>query len=414
MPDSAPENGNRDDISRITPGRSGRPSFSLEALRERVERQFQDETANRTDILLDLDSDDKRRNLLSEVLDYVLAVETVTLSPHDRAVLFEKAYRNLFSFGPLDEFLRDETITEITVNGSSDIHVRHGFDRLEAVRAAFDDNQHLQGLLERMLASAGVILSSAGPFIETGVIMAGRPARLTVAAPPVSPVYSLHIRLHPRQPILDPIPAQAADLLRAILAANYGLLIVGDVSLGKTTLAGALAHTLPADFMIIAVERAAEMHLPAHIERRTPVPPTPDDPGSDFAAEFQAALDAAPDWLIVDEIRIDESAAVWDALTRSNGPFYLWVFRGSSEPKRLKSALGMVIRKQHQALPQEDIDRALADHLPFVAAFRLSDGLPRLHLIAEWVLVEGGLSLRPILSEQGGVLAPDQPPTRPL
>lgn len=118
--------------------------------------------------------------------------------------------------------------------------------------------------------------------------------------------------------------------------------------------------------------------------------------------------------MIVDEIRVDESAVVWDALTRANAPHYLWVFRGSSESKRLKSALGMVIRKQHQSLPQEEIDRAVSDHLPFVAAFRLSDGTPRLHLIAEWVLADGYLTLRPILSERDGVLAPDQPPTRPL
>ena len=266
------------DVSPIVPGRSGRPSFSIEALRERVERQFQEETAHRTDILLDLDTPSKRRDLLVDVLDYVLGVEAVTISERDRRTLIDKAYRNLFSFGPLDDYLRDDAVTEITINGPYDIHVRRGMDRLVPVDAAFDDRVHLESILERVLAVGSAAFGSS-PFLETGVILAGRPARIGLIAPPIIPDYSLEIRLHPKTALtladLDTRfrryrPA-AADLLKTILAAGHGLLIVGDVGLGKTTLAGALAHTLPADAAIYAVERAAEMHLPDHVTRRVPV-----------------------------------------------------------------------------------------------------------------------------------------------
>jgi pilus assembly protein CpaF len=394
-----------DSLSPIVPGRSGRPSYSLDALRERVERQFHEETAHRSDILIDLDTGDKRR-----------------------AHLLDSAYCRLFTFGPLDACLDDETITEITINGPADVHARRGMGTLEPTGTIFDDRFHLEGVLERVLATAGIDLLHSEPFLEAGVTLAGRAARISLISPPVSPEYSLEIRLHPRQPLsLDDlhtrfraVPPQAAALLRAILAAGHGLLIVGDVGLGKTTLAGALAHSLPADAAITAVERAAEMHLPPHIRRRSPTPATPDNPGTDFIAEIQAALDGTPDWLIVDEIRGDESAVVWDALSRDNAPRYLWVFRGDSQPDRLRNALSMTIRQGQPAIAQAEIHRLLARHLPFVAAVKRIDGTPRLHLIAEWALGKPAgddvpLVLRPLLTEQDdGWLVADNRPTRPL
>ncbi len=400
-------------FSSIVPGRPGRPDFSLEALRERVERQFQDETAHRADILLDLDTEVKRRDLLGEVADYVLAVEAVTLSARERRALIDAAYRYLFTFGPLDDLLGDDSVTEITVNGPHMIHVRRGMGRLEPADTAFDDRFHLEGVLQRVLAGAGAVIAESNPFLEIGVVLAGRAARLSVIAPPVSLDYSLEIRLHPRQPVRlddlqtrwDVLSPQAAALLFAILTAGHGLLIVGDVGLGKTTLAAALLDGLvraqagPAP-TIIAVERAAEMALPPAVTRRVPLPPTPDSAGQDFASAIRAALDESPDWLIVDEIRGDESAVVWDALAREDAPRYLWVFRGDSQPDRLRSAFGMVIRRQQPAVEQAAIHRALAGHLPFVAAIKRLDGQPRLRQIAEWTLDpadDAALRLRPLL-----------------
>jgi len=401
--ESRPGNGHHDyqhppaDISPIIPGRPGRPSFSLEALRERIEQQFREETAHRADILLDLDTEEKRLDLLREVAEYVCAVEAVTLSGRDMAALLDKAYRDLFTFGPLDSYLRDDAVTEIAIDGPYSVHVRRGMGRLEPVPAAFDDRPHLEGILERVLATGGATLESTEPVSEVGVVMLGRAARITLAAPPVSPDYSLEIRLHPRQPILlddlstrfHALPPEGAALLKAILAGGHGLLIVGDVGLGKTTLAGALVHTLGSGEdlapQVIAVERTAEIHLPPGTRRRVVIPPRPDDPGSDFVSQIQAALDESPDWLIVDEIRGDESAAVWDALTREDAPRYLWIFRGDPQPDRLRSALGMVVRRANPGVAQDAIHRALVRHLPFMAALRLVGGVPRLHQIAEWV-----------------------------
>lgn len=403
-------------LSPLVPGRAGRPSFSLEALRERIERQFQDETADRIDILGELDTDEKRRALLREVADYVLAVESVTLSERERQAIIDKAYRNLFTFGPLEPYVQDDTVTEITVNGPYDIHVRHGLGAMQSVTAAFEDRVHLEDLIKRVLATAQVTPPESDPFLEVGITLRGRNARLVLAAPPVSPEYSLEIRLHPRTPItlddlhtrFEMLPPQAAALLSAILAAEHGLLIVGDVALGKTTLAGALAETLPVEMMIEAVERASEMALPPIVTCRPVIPPSPAGPGRDFATQFRAALDERPLWLIVDEIRGDEAAAVWEALRREEAPHYLWVFRGDPQPERLRSAINMLIRRVQPSIPQGTINAALLRHLPFVAALRRTADGPRLAQIAEWTpgaADDDPLTLRPLLLYQDGAWA---------
>lgn len=342
--------------------------------------------------------------LLGEIADYVLATQAVMLTPADRRRLLDRAHANLFACGPLDDLLRDPAVTEITVNGPHNIHVRRGMGSLSAANVAFDDILHLETILHRVLASAGIVLDA--PFLEAGVTLNGRRARLSVIGPPVRTDYSLEIRLHPVQPLtLDDLRDRfaalddtAITLLRAIQGAGHGLLIVGDTGLGKTTLAGALLHALVGESAphatVAAVERAAELHLPAHATRYIPAP------DRTFAGALIAALDTHPAWLVADEVRSDDAAALWAALTRRAAPRYMWVFRGTHQPDRLKSALNMVIRQHLPAIPQADINAALVRHLPFVVTLRRSGDAARLAAVAEWTPASGdpnALTLRTLL-----------------
>ncbi len=438
-----PQNGRQGDESspegpKLVPGRGERPSISLAALGERVAAQFRAETEHRADILLELATEASRRALLSEVAEFVLALDAVTLTREQRAAVIDHAYRELFSFGPLDSLLADEAVTAIAVNGPGNIHVQRGMGPLERVDAAFEDRAHLADVLRRVLATQGAVLDEHTPFLEVGAVLVGRAARISVAGPPASPEYSLDIRLHPRQPLaleelagrLAMIPPQAAVLLRAVMRAGHGLVIVGDGGLGKTTLAGALLRELPAEVVeaggVIAVERAAELALPQGAVRRVPGQGADDDPASaDFGAAVAAALAEAPAWLAVDEVRGDEAAAVWQALIGIEmAPRYLWVFRGDPRPDRLRSALSMVIRRHDQGIGFAALYNAIARRLPFVVALKRVSGAPRLAQIAVWALRESApgdepdnvsLELVPLLWEDSGRwLTAERPPAQAL
>lgn len=393
-------------LSPLVPGRSGRPSFSLEALRERVERQFHEETAGRADLLAELDTEASQRAALREIAEYVFAVEAVSPAAADKQAILDRAHGNLFGFGPLEDLLRDETVTEISISGSADVRFWRGGETPRPAPHRFDDGAHLAATFVRLLAGSGASLSESTPFVETGLMLRGRRARLSAIGPPLSPALTVTLRLHPPHPLAladlgtsGVLPPAGIALLRAIAAAGHGLLIAGDAGVGKTTLAGALLPELAGQ--LAAAERTGELPLPPEAGRFCPALPAPDQPGADFAESIRAALGATPDWLVIDESGADEAPALWEALTADPAPRCLWTLRAPAQPDRLRSALTMLLRRAQPAIDAAHLHHTIAARLPFVAVLAKAGESMRLALLAEWQAQGTDLALRPLLVTEG-------------
>ena len=381
----------------IIRGRAGYASVSLGALRERIEQEVQEELAARSDILLDAQDEAVRRALVREIGEYLLAVETVTLGREERDRLFDAVYSNLFSFGPLDALLADERVTELTADGHARLYIRRRMGPPEPVPSHFEDAAHLVRILERILTSAGGELRDDQPFVEIGVTLLDRPARLTLILPPLSPEPHVDVRLHPRQPIaLESLLAQGAlsaadaDLLRALARSPHGVCLAGEAATGKTTLLQALLAEVPDPGQAIVVERAREVRLSEGMRRRAAVPAHGDDPGLDFGGQIAAALDERPGLLAVDELRGDESGPIWAVLSDPAGPRCLAVLRTSPVPARMRSALGILLRKGQPTLAQAAINAALLERLPFVVTTHFAGDQLHVSAISEWTATPDG------------------------
>ncbi len=390
----------RDDEPLLLYRRPGRRRFSWAGLRERIERQFELETYNRPDILCA--PEDERRLVLLETLNHVLAVEGIALARRDKHLLLDEVYAALFGFGPLEPFIRDESVTEILVDGPDAVSIRYGAGPLRQVDARFEGPPHLEGLIRRALNTQGVLFDEETPFIEIGLEMLGRPMRLSLIGPPVSPRLHLEIRLHPPEPI--PLEAMlpgrggedAVALLGKALKSGRGLLIAGEAGSGKTTLLASLARLLPDLRESIAVERAREMRLPDHIGRLVAGPPGAEGGAVPFEERIRQALANGPDVLLLDEVRGgDEARVLWPVL-KADAPQLLCAFRCAPGAERIRTVLGMWIRRAEPSVAQAEIGARLARRLPIVACVGIRAGRPTLVSISELVASDEQLELKPL------------------
>src|SRR5580693_8897328 len=89
-----------------------------------------------------------------QVLEAKLKQKPQPLTPAEKETVINGITDDLLGFGPLEQLLHDDTITEIMVNGPEGIYIeKKGKKTLSAVE--FDDEAHLRTMLEKMLVQAG-------------------------------------------------------------------------------------------------------------------------------------------------------------------------------------------------------------------------------------------------------------------
>jgi Flp pilus assembly CpaF family ATPase len=392
-PEKAPDEGREPEFVQSLPGRM----VSVKGLVERIKQQFYDEHGDgQSDAFQQADTEAKRRGLVRDVTEYVLGVESVQLGRSERATLIARACSEIFSYGPLDELLRDERVTTIALEGTEKVAVRYGpAASLQPLDPLFDDTPHMTQILKRLLRDAGTELRRDVPVIEAGLTVNDRRVCVSLVVPPFVSELAADIRVHPEDaPTLDDLISdnflneKAAQLLKAIVQSEAGFMIVGDTESAKTTLLSALLMHLPQPDTALAVERAAELALPAALERVSVMWPRDDDPGITFAERVQNALDDPPQCLILDEVRADEPQAIAPLLRDADMPRLIWSVRGSADPRRIRSSLGMLARMADSTQPEAMVYN-LYERLPFMLIVQRRRGTLQLREIAEWQFPAG-------------------------
>lgn len=368
---------------RLIAGRRGR-LISLAGLVERIVSQYAHEHNEAAP-----DDPLERRKRVREIAEYIFHQESVQLSPSEQAHIIRWAHGELFGYGPLDALLDDETITTITLEGPDKVAVRRGpGQELSAVEPIFEDHQHMQRILKRLLADADAEIRPDEPIIEVGLAHGDLRLGINLSAPPAVLETSADIRVHRAPPTLaqwveaGTMSPDAATLLEAIAHSEHGCVIVGDTESGKTTLLATLAAYLtPED--VLAVERAGELYLPEGTRRLSAQWPVGEREGVTFGARIAEGLSQGAPIMLLDEVRADEPHTIAPLLQAEHAPRQIWAFRGGADAKRILSALGIVARMADPAQP-EAMARTLYQRLPFVVILKRRKNRLELRGIAEW------------------------------
>ena len=237
----------------------------------------------------------------------------------DEPGLVREVLSRVTGYGPLQQYLDDDTVEEIWVNSPSRVFVaRNGVAELTPTIIPADE---LRDLVERMLQSSGRRLDISSPFVDASLPDG---SRLHVVIPDISRRYpAVNIRKFARRirdldalVARESLSAQAAGFLRTAVRVGANVLVSGATHTGKTTMVGALLGAAPPEERIITVEETFELDLVA----RDAVALQCRQASLEGAGEItlrrlvKEALRMRPDRLVVGEVREAEALELLIAL----------------------------------------------------------------------------------------------------
>lgn len=241
-------------------------------------------------------------------------------SIHEKRILREQLFYSIRGFDILEEYLQDDTITEIMVIGATKIFIEQN-GLLKKTEKTFCSEEEVYRLIDQMIAPLNRIVNESVPIVD-GRLPDG--SRVHVVLPPISlegPVITIRkfqkggmsIR---RLVACGEFPPELADVLSCMVKGRYSILISGSTNSGKSSLLNALAEFLQPDERIITIEDSAELqfyHVDNLVRMETRNPNTEGMNAVTMNDLIKASLRMRPTRIIVGEVRGEEAAALLNA-----------------------------------------------------------------------------------------------------
>jgi len=186
--------------------------------------------------------------------------------PLERKVALGRELFNAFrKLDLLQEFLEDEEITEIMINGTQSIFLEKN-GKVYPSQKRFLSREKLEDVIQQIAAGANRIVNEASPIVDARLADG---SRVNVVLAPVAlngPIVT--IRKFPKEAITIPqliamgaVSREVTEFLIQLVRAGYNIFISGGTGSGKTTFLNALSQYIPKDERIITIEDNAELRL---------------------------------------------------------------------------------------------------------------------------------------------------------
>jgi pilus assembly protein CpaF len=334
--------------------------------------------------------------LATQIRDAViefLAGEQVPLSGTEREEIVEQIVYEIIGLGPIEPLFRDPSVSDILVNGASEIYVeRHG--KLSRVTAQFRNDAHLLSVIDRIVSKVGRRVDESSPMVDARLPDG---SRINAIIPPLAldgPVLSIRrfeADLSVQQLVTNgTVTEEMMRLLAGCVHARLNILISGGTGSGKTTLLNALSSFIPSDERVITIEDAAELRLlQEHVVRLETRPPNAEGRGEVVARDLvKNALRMRPDRIIVGEVRSGEALDMLQAMNTGHEGSLTTIH--ANTPRDAVARLETMILMAGTNLPDRAMREQIASALDvIVQVSRLADGTRRVMSITEVTGMEG-------------------------
>jgi pilus assembly protein CpaF len=300
----------------------------------------------------------------------------------------------MLGLGPLEPLLKDETVTDIMINGPYQIYVeRRG--KLQLTDVKFRDNQHVMSIAQRIVTAVGRRVDESSPICDAR-LMDG--SRVNVIAPPLSiKGCSISIRKFSQKKItLDVmvgtqnISEPLCKLLKIAGAVRLNLLISGGTGSGKTTLLNAISRHIDHGERIVTIEDAAELQLQQpHVVPLETRPANLEGEGEITMRDLvKNALRMRPERIILGEVRGPEALDLLNAMNTghdgSMGTLH------ANTPREALTRLENMVGMAGINLPSKAVRTQISSAVNMIVQIaRMRDGVRRVTHVTELVGMEG-------------------------
>jgi pilus assembly protein CpaF len=314
--------------------------------------------------------------------------EAVPLSFAERERLSREILDEIFGLGPLEQLLKDPTISDILVNRYNKVYVERA-GKLEITGLSFKDDQHLMQIIDRIVSRVGRRVDESSPMVDARL---SDGSRVNAIIPPLAldgPVLS--IRRFGRDPITarhmidnQTLTDAMLEVLACMVKGRINILISGGTGAGKTTLLNVLSGFIPDYERVVTIEDAAELQLKQeHVVRLETRPPNIEGKGAVRQRQLVInSLRMRPDRIIVGEVRGEETFDMLQAMNTGHEGSLTTVHANS--PRDAMARLESMVSMANLNIPERAIRQQIASAIHVVVQIgRLTDGSRKVVSISE-------------------------------
>jgi pilus assembly protein CpaF len=334
------------------------------------------------------------KNQIGNIIERLIVDEGIPMTMVERERLTEEILDEVFGLGPLEQLLKDATISDILVNGFDNVYVERG-GRLVETNIRFKDSQHLRMIIDRIVSAVGRRIDDSSPIVDARL---SDGSRVCAVIPPLSligPVMSIRRygkKLLTTEDLIknETFTTGMLDFMSGCVEARLNIVISGGSGSGKTTLLNTLSRFIPEEERIITIEDTAELQLQQnHVVRLETRPMNIEGAGAITQRDLVInTLRMRPDRIIVGESRGAEALDMLQAMNTGHDGSMTTVH--ANAPRDAFSRLETMVMMASQNVPDRVIRQQLASAIHLVChVSRLSDGTRKITGIAEVVGVKG-------------------------
>jgi pilus assembly protein CpaF len=318
----------------------------------------------------------------------------VSLNDAQVKQLFTMVCDELMGFGPIQQLLNDETVSEVMVNGPDKIYIEQK-GKLRLTPVHFANDEHVLKVIDRIIRPLGRRIDRKWPMVDARLPDG---SRVNAIIPPCAIDGStVTIRKFSKNKLkiddlirFGSVTPEMGEFLRACVISRLNIVVAGGTGSGKTTLLNVLSNFIPEDERIVTIEDSAELQLGQdHVVRLEAKPAEVDGSGLVSIRDLvKNSLRMRPERVVIGECRGGETLDMLQAMNTGHDGSLTTLH--ANTPRDALARMETMSMMSGMDLPLKVIREQIASAIDvIVQQTRLDDGQRKVSYVTEVQGMEG-------------------------